>query len=173
MLIDDFLPRYDAAKRHQTIINSPLENVYDALRKTDFHVSFLIRLLTNIRGISFPKHFEEITRIGFILLAEKQNEEICFGIVGKFWTLGSDCIQIHSNEFRNFQQRGFAKAVLNFSFQSETETVTLLKTETRILCFDSPSKIFFRLYWMLVSPFSSIIRKEMLRLIKTNAEKHP
>jgi hypothetical protein len=43
-------------------------------------------------------------------------------------------------------------------------------TETRIYSPDDVSRRNFRWYWSLIGPFSGIIRKEWLRLIKQRAE---
>ena len=48
--------------------------------------------------------------------------------------------------------------------------VTLLATETRVLCLDTASRRRFRLYWTLIGPFSGLIRKDILRSIKRQAE---
>ena len=46
----------------------------------------------------------------------------------------------------------------------------LLCTQTRILCFGDSARRKFKLYWMVVGPFSGLIRREMLRLAKRRAE---
>ena len=51
-----------------------------------------------------------------------------------------------------------------------TEDKTLLSTETRILCLGPKALKRFRAYWMVIRPFSGIVRKEWLRIAKKMAE---
>ena len=44
-------------------------------------------------------------------------------------------------------------------------------TETRVLCIGRRSSFTFRLYWLAIKPFSAMIRKEIRRIIKSDAEK--
>ena len=45
-----------------------------------------------------------------------------------------------------------------------------LRTETRIDCVDAAALWRFRVYWTLVGPFSGLIRRDLLRLIRREAE---
>ena len=45
------------------------------------------------------------------------------------------------------------------------------KTETRVYCLDEVSRKRFKLYWMLIRPFSGLIRREILQAVKRNAER--
>ncbi len=62
------------------------------------------------------------------------------------------------------------KIFWNFYFKQIAENKTLVSTETRIQCLTKKSKFRFSLYWLFVKPFSGLIRLEMLRLIKKEAE---
>jgi hypothetical protein len=46
-----------------------------------------------------------------------------------------------------------------------------VSTETRVLCTDPGSRRAFRRYWRIVRPFSGLIRIEMLRSIRREAER--
>jgi hypothetical protein len=46
----------------------------------------------------------------------------------------------------------------------------VLSTETRIKCFGRAALWKFRSYWSLVGPFSGLIRKAILKQVKTEAE---
>lgn len=106
-----------------------------------------------------------------MLLDEKPNEEIVIGIIGKFWQLTGNIQHISPEHFVEFEERGFAKAAWNFFLKPEGVNKTLLTTETRIHCSDESSRRKFKRYWAFIGPFSGIIRKEMLRIIKRDAEK--
>ena len=174
MLIDEFMPVYDFSERHETNIRASAEKVYAAGNSTDFNESWIIWGLLALRGLGFGKTPAKLTLReafdDFVILGEKPNEEILLGLAGKFWTLTGNLQKVDAGNFKEFNEKGFAKAVWNFSV-NESEGETLLKTETRIQCLDEDSRQSFALYWTVVKPFSGLIREEMLRLIKEKAER--
>jgi hypothetical protein len=182
MLIDEFLPVYDAVERHQIDIHSSVGQIYAAARRLDLSSSKLVHWLFRLRGL--PALFslrdkskqglgltlDDLLKSGFILLGEAPPWEIVLGLVGKFWA-SSGCIQrLDTAGFSSFITPGYAKAVWNFSLAPQTEGSTRLCTETRVLCLDETSRKRFRLYWVFIRPFSGLIRMEALRAIKRQAE---
>jgi hypothetical protein len=112
----------------------------------------------------------ELRKLCFEILGENENQEIVLGLTGKFWKVKGDLRQISSTNFREFNEKGFAKATWNFSLD-ESNGATHLITETRIQCLDEKSRKSFGFYWTLIQPFSGWIRMEMLKTIKKAAEK--
>ena len=174
MLIDEFMTVYDFRERHETNIRAGVKEVYAALDSTDFNESWIVWGLTTLRGLGFGRSSEkttlrDITKDRFAVLGEKPDAEMLLGLAGKFWTLGGNLQKVDAASFKEFNEKGFAKAVWNFSLH-DANGETLLKTETRIRCLDEESRQSFALYWTVVKPFSGLIRTEMLRLIKEKAE---
>jgi hypothetical protein len=183
MVIDQFLPVYDVSKSYSTVISAPVEKVYFALKNCDINNSPLIRILFFLRGL--PMIFKsrsinsgrkkltlsDVTNTGFLLLDEKQNEEIVIGVVGQFWKLTGNIKRIMPEQFVGFDDSEYAKAAWNFSLQKTENGKTFLSTETRIRCTDEKSQKKFKRYWNLIGPFSGLIRKEMLKAVKREAEK--
>lgn len=174
MLIDDFLPVYDFSERHETKIRASAERVYAAVSTAELTDSWIIWGLFALRGLGWSNRakkltLREMTESGFAILGEKPDEEILLGLAGKFWTLSGNLQKIDAGNFKEFNEKGFAKAVWNFSL-AEANGETVLKTETRISCLDEDSRQSFALYWTVVKPFSGLIRQEMLRIIKEKAE---
>ena len=171
MLIDEFLPQYHVAKRYQIDIQAPAESVYAAVRSLDLSGLALTRWLLKLRGYS-PGNLsiEDLNGSDFILLGEKENEELLLGVIGRFWSFsgGLQCFTVP--EFIPFNRPGFAKAAWNFFLQPAGKDVTRLATETRIYCTDKKALRKFRLYWTFVGPFSGLIRKEMLQAVKRKVE---
>ncbi len=110
---------------------------------------------------------------GFVLLADKPSQEFVFGLIGRFWTPSAQIQSINADAFVKFDRPRFAKAVGNMAFIPQGDGSVRVTTETRVHCLDGTSRRYFRLYWLLIGPFSGIIRKEWLRLIKQQAEAHP
>jgi hypothetical protein len=92
-------------------------------------------------------------------------------LIGRFWSYSAGIQPIAPENFKEFNKDGFAKAVANISLSEQADGTTCIGTETRVLCLGKASRRWFRLYWLLIGPFSGIIRKEWLRIIKQQAEK--
>ncbi len=170
MLIDEFLSEYDFVETHDISIHASAADVYRATNEIDFSESCLIRWLLRIRGLSTENvTLASLRRSRFEFLGETPGRELLFGLVGRFWTLDGGTKKIDAESFKKFDSAGYAKAVWNFALQPDGHDLRLT-TETRIKCLDSESRKWFGLYWMVVRPFSGLIRREMLRLIKNRAE---
>lgn len=172
MLIDEYLPIYDVRERHRITVHAPVERVYQAVRALDISEARLTRLLFRLRGLPCPPRLtlDDFLKMRFILLDERPNQELLLGLVGKFWTPAGELRRLEPEEFIDFDERGYAKAAWNFSLTQATNGVVSLATETRVSCTDSASRRKFRLYWTVVGTFSGIVRREMLQIIKQNAE---
>jgi hypothetical protein len=174
MLIDNFMYSYDFSEKHETNIRASAERVYAAVNSTDLSESWIIGGLLTLRGLGSRSAktltLLDMTKDGFAVLGEKPNEEILLGLAGKFWTL-SGCLQkINAHNFREFDTKGYAKAAWNFALTDIGKGEILLTTDTRVKCLDEKSLASFRFYWRFVQPFSGLIRREMLRLIKQKVE---
>jgi len=171
MLIDSFLPEYDFSETHDIKIRATAENVFRALSEIDLCESAVIRWLFRLRGLPAQGlTLRELKQLRFETLGESENRELLLGLAGRFWTIRGDLRKISSQNFREFNEQGFAKAVWNFSlFEAGGET--RLTTETRIKCLGASSRKKFGFYWTLIQPFSALIRKEILKAVKQRAEK--
>lgn len=183
VLIDEFMPAFDVSEFHQTTVRAPIEKVYRALRTANVGASPIIRLLLRLRALRAKQrtskavgnprlNLDAILKAGFVLLGENPPHEIALGVVGHFWTLSGTRCRVSADEFADFDHEGYAKAVWNFSLVEETAEVTRLATETRVRCLDDSSRRRFRVYWALIAPFSGLIRREALRVIRREAESH-
>jgi hypothetical protein len=166
-LIDDFMPAFDAVERHALAIAAPPPVVYAAITRTDFARSGPIRWLLRLRGLGAPARLTlgEITRRGFVLLGERPGRELAFGVAGKFWTPSGGRVVLDVDGFRRFARAGYAKAVWDFRVTDAGAGATRLTTETRIWCVDAAARRRFRSYWVVVGPFSGLIRILMLRAV--------
>ena len=123
-----------------------------------------------LRGLPSAKlRLKDLSKSRFEILGIEKNKELLLGLAGKFWTLRGEMQSVKADNFREFDKKGFAKAVWNFSIDEDGKESNL-KTETRILCLDDSSRKSFRLYWTFIQPFSGLIRREMLKIVKKKAE---
>ena len=107
---------------------------------------------------------------GFILLTDEPEREIVLGLIGRFWVRSPQIQPVPAEAFVKFNRPGLAKAVMNMAFSPGEAGTILLVTETRVSCPDEATRRSFQRYWRLIGPFSGLIRKEWLRLIKKQAE---
>jgi len=182
MLIDSFAPRPDAVETHRIVINAPRETVYRALLMADLGQSFVIKLLLTLRSIpgfiarpcAMPQNrkitLHTLMDSGFGLLAENPGEEIVLGVTGRFWRPAGNLSPFNRPDFDRAVPVGFARGVWNFSLSEQTAGQTILTTETRVTCGDPASRRKFLAYWLVVRPFSGLIRLIMLKRVRKTAE---
>ena len=79
-------------------------------------------------------------------------------------------MELTAKDFAEFSRSGIAKAAWNFKLWCESPRSTVLSTETRIKCFGQGTLWKFRIYWTFVGPFSGLMRKAILKRVKTETE---
>jgi hypothetical protein len=181
-LLDHWLPTYDVVERHSTRVRAPAERVWRVARELDFGRSPLIRTLFLLRSLpglltrgctapALGATLPGLLRSGFVLLGEREGEEMVLGLVGRFWTARGGVERVTPGEFQAWDRPGYARAAWSFSLSADADGAVRLSTETRVLCTDAGSRRRFLRYWRLVGPFSGLIRMEMLRAVRKAAER--
>jgi hypothetical protein len=189
MLLDDYLPEFDVRTRYATRIAASPARVYASLWTANFDHWRVTRALYALRTLpSFPARPRETWRRfrdelfrqrftldgmlseGFALLGERPREELLLGTVGRFWRARGELGAVSPVRFRAPAPTGTAKAAWNFEVGLLVGGATELRTETRVLCADAATRRRFRAYWMLIRPFSGLIRQEMLAAVRSAAE---
>jgi hypothetical protein len=182
MLIDSFMPLPEVSEKHAVEIAASSAEVYDALWTTDLGGSPVIKGLMGLRtlpsrllGSEKTKASQRITLqvlidAGFGVLAEEPGREIVLGITGPFWRPLGNTLPFNKTDFDGPVRPRVARAVWNFNAQQIGEKHTILTTETRVSCGDAASRLKFRSYWLVVRPFSGLIRRIMLKTIKRACE---
>jgi hypothetical protein len=179
-LIDQWLPRFDVVERHASVVAASPHRVDGCVRDVDLARSRLTAGLLSLRRLPSALNggmrpmrrvtLEDLLARGFVILADAPGEEIVLGVVGRFWRPDGGVVRIQPEEFVAFAEPGHARAAWNFRIDPRGGGCRL-STETRIDCVDAAALRRFRVYWALVGPFSGLIRRELLRLIKREAEK--
>ena len=166
-------------ERHCIVLPVSAERAWPVVRAMDFRRSFVVRTLMALRSIpalfSREEHgaealgcdVEGLLRSGFVMLEEHPGQEVILGLVGRFWTPSGGVQRVSPDEFRAWTRPGFARAVWNFALTPHADGRTCtLSTETRVLCTDEESRRSFLRYWRVIGPFSSLIRRVMLRSVR-------
>ncbi len=174
LLVDEILPRFDVSARYSVHIHAPGERVYAVVQR-GIPLGVFTRVLLKLRNI--PRMLRNRRSIplspnGFYKLKELENREIVVGIIGQFWKPVPQPVSIQGLEdFLRFETDGFCKAVMNFRIEDGPPGQCVVSTETRVIGYGGGAKARFREYWSLIGPFSGLIRREMLKKIKIEAEK--
>ena len=172
MLIDKYLPDFHYSEKHSIDILSDRNTIAAELENSDFSNSKLIRILFWLRGMpSESISMRRLTDGGFVELERLPNDEIVIGLIGQFWKANGNLQKIDPLQFRNFNTPNFLKAAWNFKIEERNGGICSLSTETRVLCTDESSKRRFSKYWFFVKPFSGLIRRQMLKVVKTASER--
>lgn len=180
MKLDELMPRPGVAARYETRVRAPIERVRQEMRNADFSRLPLTRLLMDLRKLGWKRQKaaqaasqeERLRAAGFTPIPTGSEDEMLLGVVGRFWRPDSGTLRgLTAEDIIAFEREGFAKAMWNFTVERESESVTRLATETRVLAYGASARRKFRAYWLLVGPFSGLIRKEMLRMVKRQAER--
>jgi hypothetical protein len=189
MLLDDYLPEFDVRSSYTTRIDASPARIYASLWTANFDHWGVTRALHAVRTLpSFPSRpretwrrfrdellrqrfaLEQMLSEGFALLEDRPGEELVIGTVGRFWRARGELCTTSSVQFREPAPSGTAKAAWNFEVGIRADGATELRTETRVLCADVATRRRFRAYWMLIGPFSGLIRQEMLAAVRSAAE---
>ena len=168
-LIDNYLNTFHFSEYHEICIEKEAKFIFPLIKKVNFKNSKLINFLFAIRGL--PKRMDTIKGFlesGFILLEEQHNEEILMGFL--FGVTVKEIKRVLPEQFADFSERNYIKGVWNFRLNNSGKE-SILSTETRIFCPTRISKVLFALYWCCISYFSGLVRMEILKLIKKEAEK--
>ena len=185
-LLEQLMPRFDARSQHAMQVHAPAQAVFTAVGSVTVKEVRFLRLLEFIRalpGLSATRRLDvptlaaplivSFTR-GARLLGAQPPEEVVAGAIGRFWRLaGNEPVVFGSpEEFRNFTDPGFAKAVVGFRLDPRPSG-TLLTTETRFVTTDEATHRLMSRYWRVIRPGSNLIRTEWLRAIRRHAIRAP
>ncbi len=167
----EFLAASDVRSRHTIEVDGDAAAAFAAIKQVDLGRSRLIRILFRLRGLSRrTETLAGLEQIGFTPLLDEPDRALVLGIVGRFWSPRGQLQRLSIEEFRHFEQPGWAKAVWSFVIEPTGTNRVRLVTETHIRCFGDGARRRFRLYWTVVGPFSGLIRRDMLRLVRQAVE---
>ena len=152
--LDEFMPRYEFRERHRVAVAAPPERVDRALRELTLADVPLVRALFALRGL--PRRGRVVDVLAGLgqVLEDVPGEGLVLAVRGQFWhARGGD------------DGSAPAEAVADFRIGRDG-----LSTETRVHVEDRAARRRFRRYWLLVRPFSGLIRIRLLRAAKRRAE---
>jgi hypothetical protein len=174
--LERWLPEYDVSERHDVAVAAPPEAVDRAMRAVSLDDVPVARALVRLRGVRPDRgdgsFVEELRRrLGAVVVEDRPGEELAVGLVGQFWRLrgGDGARPTTPGEFARFDRADWGKALVSFEIEPSGGG-SRLATETRVRVPDPAARRRFRRYWLVVRPFSGLIRILLLRAAKRRAE---
>jgi hypothetical protein len=115
--------------------------------------------------------FDEVLALGWRELAETPGRQVIMGTVTQPWRQEVQFRRLSPEEFVASREPGYAKIAWTIEVEPTGPTSSVFCTETRVLTTDPVSRERFRRYWAFLSPGILIIRYEILRLVRAEAER--
>ncbi|BCZ57085.1 MULTISPECIES: hypothetical protein [Serratia] len=176
-LLNKYLGQYQFSERHTIVITAPQSRVLDAVAAYDPKRDRFFRSMIALRELParlMPRDKPRPPPFGLhnFCLLEQDETALVYGLIGRFWQAEYGLVKVADGaDFQAFAQPGVAKLALGYAASPLEGGRCRLVTETRIFCPDSASRRRFTPYWYAIRLVSGLIRRRMLRAIKTASEK--
>ena len=109
---------------------------------------------------------------GWVLLGERPEEEIAFGLVGKFWRPVIESARVDGVTFKEFAEPGFAKTVYAPGTRPTEDGKTLLWAIMRTATTDESAHTWFGRYWNFgVGYGAHVLVHGLLDVVREDAER--
>jgi hypothetical protein len=142
-LLDEHVPVYEVRERHAVALPVAPERALQLALAAPAAPDAIVRTLMRLRGLGVPSGSLEQ-----------------FATTPPFRELGRT-----ETEFAAALSRGL-RLQIAFDFRAEPHADgSLLTTETRVHAVTTRARRLFRLYWLVVRPFSALIRRRWLKAI--------
>ena len=167
MTAAEVVPRFDVREEHSLAVDAPPERVLAAALAVTAAEAPLLRRLFLVRGLRAPVDvpvWAVMQRVGFVAVGDAT-----LAVVVRPWrvcgALGPSVAEL-GDGVRAFAQPGWAVVALDFRAEGGR-----LVTETRVRCTDARARRRFHAYWLVVRPFSGLVRRSWLAAAKRRAER--
>ena len=156
MPLDEFLPDFDVRERHARVVAAAPEEALAAALAVRTGSDPLTRLLLRARGMrgTGGTMREFFARHGFEVLRDEPTQFVA-GAAGAPWR--------PRGGLRPWSDAGPGMVRMAFELRADPHPEgARLFTETRVAAADDAARRAFRRYWLVVGPFSSLIRRRWL-----------
>lgn len=182
-IADRYLPVFHYAEKHQVrdVVSTPaliFAAIHDYDDRRDPVLNTLLklreapsRLRARLVGDTAARERPRFGLENFHVL-EQTPDEIAFGLMGRFWRADYGLTPIvDTASFTSHQAPGSAKLVMTYSLAPDGDGAFTIRTETRVWCQDTRSRLSFLPYWLMIRPASGWIRRRILAQLKAEARR--
>lgn len=175
MSLDTLLPTWHFRERHRRATKAPASALLTAAEQVTGAEIPVMRVLMSLRSagrlplVAHHRVLEDMAAMGFTVL-DRTSDELVLAAVGRPWAPGRGRAPRLAEQvdpaafFVHFAAPGWAKMIANFQVSGGE-----LTTETRVMLTDDRSRRAFGRYWLLIRPFSGLIRRRWLAAIIRHA----
>jgi len=175
------MPEYEVAERHAIHVAAPADVTLAAAIESDLQQSAIVRGIFKAREVilgaepdAVPRPrglLDELTSLGWRVLAERPGREIVGGAVTQPGKANVVFRGVPADEFRTFHEPDFVKIAWTMRADPVSATESIFRTETRVMTTDATARRRFRWYWARFSPGIVLIRRLLLEDLKRAAER--
>ena len=180
--LDAFIADPEVDELHETRVRAPASLAFAAAKELDLRRSplvlsiFALRTLpTRLRGgpvrWQWPGLVEGMLAIGWGVLADIPGRLLVAGAVTQPWRADVEFRALAPEDFAAFDEPGYVKIVWTLEAEELSESESIARTRTRVKTTDPAARRRFRRYWTLSSPGILLLRHEILRLVRREAER--
>lgn len=179
--LDAYLPAYEAGERHRVLVEAPAEVTMSAARALDFGRLPVAQALFRTREWILGRAEEAPARPGGLLegtlamgwgvLADEPGRALVVGAVCRPWHTDPGFRAVPPERFAAFAEPDLVKIVWAVGVEAAGPGACVCHTETRVATTDAAARRRFRRYWAAFAPGIRLIRREMLRQVKAEAER--
>jgi len=180
-LLDRFMPDFEVREVHESPVAAPSSVTFAVAQELDMQQSPLVKAIFAGRNMLMGAKssgrrepqplLSEVLALGWRVLDEQPGEYLVVGAVTQPWMANVRFRGLVPEEFAGFKDPGYAKIVWTIEAVPRDAATSLFRTETRVATTDAEARRRFRRYWSLVSPGVILIRRELLRLVRREAER--
>lgn len=156
--IQAWLPTFDIGERHEALIALAPEQALQQVLALPVAPDSFVRLLLRLRGLRPDGSIEEFMAANRFLLLERTSTSYVVG----FFVGGQ--VPTDAAAWRAASASQSLKVAADFRAEPAPGGARLI-TETRVATTGVAAHIVFRLYWLVVGPFSALIRRRWLHAV--------
>lgn len=174
-LLDRYLPDPRLREVNFVDVGVPPHEAYDAVRRFDLASLLPARALFALRAVPDrlrgrpPEpgelrldHIGTGPAPGFRVLEEVPGRAFAVGAVGRLWKLRIPFLDVAPEHFDALERPGLGKVAWEIRCEPRGEHATRVAVEVRVTASDRRAWAAFRRYFLLVGPFSRLLRRTTL-----------
>jgi hypothetical protein len=153
--LDELMPEWDVRERHERRVHASPHDAVGAAIGVPIAPDGLVRALFRVRGLPGGGSVHGAMRaLGFEQLVS-EDECVVLGAAGRPWSPRGRIGRYST------AGPGDIRMLLEIS-AAPAEGGAVLRTETRVAAVDAAARRAFRRYWLVVGPFSGLVRRRWL-----------
>jgi hypothetical protein len=168
--IADWISNPIATERHERLVPASPERAVEIALEMPTGGDRVVGTLSRLRGMKRPEgSMEDFFKANGFVFLKREPREVVVGIGSSARLFGARLLEDPA-AWHGWDQPNSIKAAANFLAEPAGEGRSRLSTETWVEATDDAARRRFRLYWLVVGPFSALIRRRWLASVAKLAE---